>query len=83
MKPTNPKFTFVPPVFSWNIPIEQEMLTYLKHMERQNRSYISNTIWGNKQKREAECYANAFALARKHLEQEIAIRTPPPLAKHE
>lgn len=54
-----------------NQPIEIEMNEWLRHMEQSNRSYAVTTIWGRKQKREAEIYADAFKMAREHLKKEL------------
>lgn len=54
-----------------NQPIEIEMDAWLSHMERSNRNYAATTIWGRRQKREAEIYADAFKIAKEHLRKEL------------
>lgn len=62
------------PLFSWQKPIEQELLSWARYMKRQNLIYISTTIWGKRQKREAQIYANAFEMIEKRILREIAVR---------
>lgn len=62
------------PVISWRKPIEQELLSWAGHMKRQNLAYTSTTIWGKKQKREAQIYAKAFEMIEKRILREIKIR---------
>lgn len=63
----------VMPTFSWEKPIEQELLEWTRYMKRQNLAYIQTTIWGRKQKREAEIYANVFAMVERRILQEMDI----------
>lgn len=60
----------------FDIPIEDELLKWAKYMKRQNLNYISTTIWGRRQKQEAEIYANVFAMLEKKILREIEFRAP-------
>lgn len=62
------------PIFSWQKPIEQELLEWSRYMKQQNLGYIRTTIWGSKQKREAQIYANVFEVVEKRILSEIARR---------
>lgn len=48
-----------------------ELLKWARYMKRQNQTYIQTTIWGNKQKREAEIYAHVFSLVEKRILREM------------
>lgn len=61
--------------FSWEQPIEQELLKWCRYMKRQNEQYIAHTIWGRKQKQEAEIYICVFEMVEAKILREIEIRT--------
>ena len=61
-------------MFSCQEPIEQELLRWARHMKRQNLTYVRTTIWGRKQKREAQIYARAFEMIEERILREIKIR---------
>ena len=70
--------------FSWQVPIEQELLRWARYMRQQNEGYIRTTIWGRKQKREAQIYANVFGMVEERIRREMELRktTPtPPVTK--
>ena len=70
---TNPDLDNMP-VFSWQLPIEDELLKWTRYMKLQNRAYIRNTIWGHRQKREAEIYATVFEMVEKRIKEEMERR---------
>lgn len=61
-------------MFSWQNPIEQELLGWARYMKISNQKYIKNTIWGKKQKREAEIYVKVFEMVEDRIEKEISRR---------
>lgn len=62
------------PRFSWEVPIEQELLKWVTYMKRQNLAYIQTTIWGRKQRREAEIYATVFKMVEEKIIREMDMR---------
>lgn len=68
-----PEFTFMPPLMSWDIPIEQEILNYVRSMARSMESQQRHNIWGSVRK-EAANYVDAYRTVEKHILQEIALR---------
>lgn len=60
--------------FSWETPIEDELLNWVRYMKQSNQTYIHRTIWGKKQKREAEIYATVFGMVEKRIIMEKEIR---------
>lgn len=68
------KLELVIPEFSWQTPIEEELLRWTRYMKNSNRTYIIQTMWGRKQKREAEIYARAFEMMEKRIINEMNIR---------
>lgn len=65
-------------MFSWEVPIEDELLRWAIQMKLGNQTYISTTIWGKKQKREAQIYANAFEMMEKRILREKELRLAAP-----
>jgi len=58
--------------FSWDKPIEQELLEWVTSMEEQMRNVALN---GQKEVREgADNYAKAYKCVREHIEREIEMR---------
>jgi hypothetical protein len=76
-------YKVIMPTFSWEVPIEEELLRWVKYMKRQNLLYIQTTIWGRKQKREAEIYKNVFEMVEERIQREmdIRIKCPPKKSK--
>lgn len=62
------------PRFSWEVPIEQELLKWVTYMKRQNLACIQTTIWGRKQRREAEIYATVFKMVEEKIIREMDMR---------
>lgn len=52
-----------------------ELLVWAIYMRQSNEAYKRQTIWGKKQKREAQIYANVFAMVEKRIRREMDNRT--------
>lgn len=58
----------------FSLPIEQELLKWARYMRQSNELYIRTTIWGKKQKREAEIYARVFGMVEERIQKEIGFK---------
>jgi hypothetical protein len=72
-KAKTPQFTIAPPVFSWDRPIEEEILTYVRQMKRGWQTMVHGSIWGHVNKA-AVNYVSAYEMVEKHILQEIELR---------
>lgn len=61
---------------SWNKPIEQELLEFVRTMKRNMATQVGRgSFWGDKGRdREAQAYVNAYETVEKHILREMAIR---------
>jgi hypothetical protein len=67
------EWTIAPPMMSWDIPIEQEILQFVRQMAGNMETQASHSIWGSNRKG-AQAYANAYRTVEKHILKEIGFR---------
>jgi len=60
-------------MFSWEKPIEQEILAFVRHMKQ---SWIRHIVSARdrRQRREAQIYARAYETVERHILDEIELR---------
>lgn len=73
MNEKKPKVVFVPPTFSWDIPIEEEILSFVRQMANNMELTSRQNVWG-KIRKGAESYAAAYRTVEKHIVKELALR---------
>ena len=67
------------PVFSWEKPIEEEILTYVQHMAKSMEQVAQRTketgwLANNRLQEDAQKMANAYRTVENHVEHEIKLR---------
>lgn len=67
------EFTIAPPVFSWDEPIEEEILNFVRHMKRSWQGMVHSSIWPHVRKA-AEAYVSAYEAVEDHIVREIELR---------
>lgn len=72
MRGKKPEWTFEPPKMSWDEPIEEEILAFVRVMKTSWRTQ-RHSIWPSVRKA-AQAYVNAYEVVEKHILKEIRIR---------
>lgn len=68
-----PEIIFEPPVMSWDQPIEEEILTFVRSMKRSWQVQESTSIWPSVRKA-ARAYVSAYEMVEKHIVREVELR---------
>jgi hypothetical protein len=67
------QIVFEPPKMSWDEPIEEEILKFVRSMKQQWQTQVRGNIWRSVNKA-AENYVNAYETVEKHILREIDFR---------